>query len=77
MQRNERLQHRYSIHSWNKHELEALQWRMVAAKVVRTHWKRSHITVSNIDTNVNNHYQPGGTVKKSTNTTSLRIVNKG
>ena len=46
-------------------------------KIVRSHWKRSHISISNIDTKVNIHYQPGVTTTISTNTISPRMVDKG
>ena len=44
---------------------------------MRTHWKRSHITVSNIDTQVKSHYQPEEKNVITTNIIRSRVVDNG
>ena len=46
-------------------------------RIVRKHWKRTHITTVNIENKVSTLYQPGGTAIISTNKISPRITDSG
>ena len=46
-------------------------------RIVRKHWKRAHLTTSNIENKVITPYQPGGTAIISTHKISSRITDSG
>ena len=46
-------------------------------RIVRQHWKRAHLTMSNIENKVEILYQPGETAIIATNALSPRITDSG